>query len=515
MRNLILRRLVLIAAAVACAAAPAPAQQLTLDLAKGLKAQAAGETVEAKLGAGAKLIRTTDGAFAQPGPKGSALIVPVPSKLWKAQGTLSFQMRLSRTIRWSDEKPVARTDIARCPLFTLSLLEHRKHVVLSVRMMVEGEETKALRRGATRGRLFWSHLKADKTYNLAFTWNADTGRIDVYLNGQIQQEIRLRDLWREWPEPAKPAGPLVLGGVLAPGTKREAKVSVGLVRLYDHFMNEQQVAASLKGVPNYLLAGEGCWDLPGKLDLKPYRLKLVYKADFSKPLKVVAEDKLFATEKHEKRARLPEGDDWVLEGEGKAWTKDGRCIVRSADAKRPSHLVLWNTREFPADFLLEFSMSPINSRIGLAIIFFNTRGLNGESPFALNMPYRGGVFRNYHHGPFNGYHCSYWATNPGAPGDNGILRRTTNLRKNSGFYMPACGIDRIGGAGDGPHRVRLLKVGPRIQVEARGRMALDFVDDGKAYGPVWTHPGWIGLRQMGHSRQVSYSSFKVWQVTKK
>jgi hypothetical protein len=80
--------------------------------------------------------------------------------------------------------------------------------------------------------------------------------------------------------------------------------------------------------------------------------------------------------------------------------------------------------------------------------------------------------------------------------------------------MPCVGIDRIGGEGPGPHRVRVLKVGNRIQIETRGRIAVDYTDDGKTYGPV-LKDGFIGLRQMAHSRQVSYTHFKVWKVDPK
>ena len=175
------------------------------------------------------------------------------------------------------------------------------------------------------------------------------------------------------------------------------------------------------------------------------------------------------------------------------------------------HHVLWSTRRFPKSFLLEFGVSPINANIGLTIVFFATRSLEGGSPFDLGLPKRAGNFRTYHSGALNGYHCSYWATNPA---DGGILRRTTNLRKNCGFAMPAAGIDRIGGEGPGPHRVRILKVAGKIRAETRGKLALIFDDDGKTYGPVWKD-GWIGLRQMGHSEQVSYTHFKVWKVEAK
>jgi hypothetical protein len=291
--------------------------------------------------------------------------------------------------------------------------------------------------------------------------------------------------------------------------ENEARIAVDSVRLYPGFMKESDVAALLEGRPNFPLTNEGRWDLTGSLDLSPYELELVYDTEFDKPLNWVHEDKLF---EGDQRVHLPAGKDWVLEGPGEARTEDGWCIVRSTDEERPYHLVFWNTREFPRDFLLEFGISPSNPNVGLTIVFFATRNLEGGSPFDLNAPRRAGVFKNYHSGFLNGYHTSYFATNPF---DGGILRRTTNLRKNKGFFMPAAGIDRIGGAGPGPHKVRLLKVGGKVRLETAGRTALLYDDDGETYGPVWAHSGWIGLRQMGHTRQVSYTHFKVWEVEPK
>ena len=136
------------------------------------------------------------------------------------------------------------------------------------------------------------------------------------------------------------------------------------------------------------------------------------------------------------------------------------------------------------------------------------RAVDGGSPFELGLPKRAGKFGEYIRGGLQCYHCSYWAT------VRGILRRTANLRKNPGFAMPAVGIDRIGGTGPGPHRVRLLKVGGRIQLETQGRLALVFEDDGNTHGPK-LGDGYIGLRQMAHSRRVSYTHFKVWKVEPK
>jgi len=235
------------------------------------------------------------------------------------------------------------------------------------------------------------------------------------------------------------------------------------------------------------------------LDLAPLRTALVYEADFSKPLRFATEDSLFDGDK---RARSPEGVDWVLEGKARAWVAEGRLHLKNES----DHLVFWNTREFPADFLLEFGVSPANPNCGLAIVFFAAKGAKGESLFHLDQPRRAGLFVKYTNGPLNSYHTSYWATR-----ETGEPRGTAHIRKNSGFHLVAMGKDFVAGQGAGPHRIRILKVGGKIQVEANGKMAVAWQDDGKTFGPVLAG-GLIGLRQMAYSQECSYTHLKVWEV---
>jgi hypothetical protein len=173
-------------------------------------------------------------------------------------------------------------------------------------------------------------------------------------------------------------------------------------------------------------------------------------------------------------------------------------------------MVLWSNREVPADFLLEFEMSPKDSKRGLAIIFFSAKGRDGKDIFALDKAPRRGEFRRYHSGDINCYHVSYWAVEPRTLKPRGF----SNLRKNRGFRKVASGRDPISGQGPGPHRVRLLKVGGTITLETRGRIALTWQDDGKEHGPV-LGSGKIGLRTMAHTGEVAYVSFKVWKVLPK
>lgn len=240
-------------------------------------------------------------------------------------------------------------------------------------------------------------------------------------------------------------------------------------------------------------------DVTRGLDTSKLNLELLYMADFSKSLKFTKESELFA---NGKRTRKPEGVDWVLEGNANARTENNRLFLKNDDG----HLVFWNTHEFPADVLIEFDVSPADSNKGLNIVFFAAKGRDGGSIFDLDQPKRDGKFNTYHSGAIDCYQASYWANTP-----QGEARGTAHIRKNYGFHLVAVGRDFIAGQGSGPHRVRLLKLGSRITVEVNGKIAVQWEDDGKTFGPVLKE-GLIGLRQMAHTGESSYTYFKVWAV---
>jgi len=193
--------------------------------------------------------------------------------------------------------------------------------------------------------------------------------------------------------------------------------------------------------------------------------------------------------------------DWRLEGGKRMSIAGGKLVLESEPGNRDNHLVCWLTREMPADFLLEFTMRPMNRQDGLAIVFFNTRGIHGENIFDPALKPRDGVFRQYHSSDLNGYHISYWA------GERG----TANIRKNAGFKLVATGPDRIRDApAEAFQVVRIYKRGGTIRLMVDDVVSVGWDDDGKTNGPVWTHRGWIGLRQMGHTVRCEYDYLKVY-----
>ncbi len=200
--------------------------------------------------------------------------------------------------------------------------------------------------------------------------------------------------------------------------------------------------------------------------------------------------------------------DWRLEGGRRMIVADGHLALESNEGSNHSqteanHLVCWLAREIPADFLLEFGVRPKNRRQGLNIVFFNARGLNGESIFAPTLQSRNGLFQQYHSGDLNNYHVSYWSGGRGS----------SNLRKNRGFQLAAIGEDLVEDApADRFQTIRIYKRGGMIRLTVDGRLALGYDDDGKILGPVHIHSGWIGLRQMAHTLSCEYDHLTVYPL---
>lgn len=204
--------------------------------------------------------------------------------------------------------------------------------------------------------------------------------------------------------------------------------------------------------------------------------------------------------------------DWLLEGGKSMSAANGKLVLESKDegppAKNTNHLVCWLKHEVPADFLLEFSVRPRSRQDGLNIIFFNARGIHGESIFDPSLRPRDGTFAQYHSGDLKNYHISYWACSleKGPRGD-------ANVRKNPGFHLVARGQDLVTPApAEAFQSIRLYKRGGVIRLMVDDVVGVAHDDDGKTFGPVWSHSGWIGLRQMGHTVRCEYDHLKVFPL---
>jgi hypothetical protein len=142
-------------------------------------------------------------------------------------------------------------------------------------------------------------------------------------------------------------------------------------------------------------------DATAQLDLSGYELRPLYENDFGRPQKMVREEDLIeqAGAVWRRKASPAPDAEWIAEGWGGAEVRDGRLIVapspfdtfgrpRPVEPGLRSHMVVWNRRIFPADFLLELEMSPCGSTNGLTIVLFCASGRNGEDIFDLSLPPR-------------------------------------------------------------------------------------------------------------------------------
>ena len=87
------------------------------------------------------------------------------------------------------------------------------------------------------------------------------------------------------------------------------------------------------------------------------------------------------------------------------------------------------------------------------------------------------------------------------------------MRKNAGFHLVATGNDLVVPApADSFQTIRLYKRSGAIRLMVEDVIAVAFDDDGKTYGPVWTHSGWIGLRQMAHTIRCEYDDLKIFPL---
>ena len=252
------------------------------------------------------------------------------------------------------------------------------------------------------------------------------------------------------------------------------------------------------------------------LDLSKYKLELAYSNDFSKPQKIVYEEDLVRTLANGKQLRtsMPDASAaWIAEGSGGADIRNGKLLVsplpfdkdgnQVKDQSR-SHMVVWNSQIFPADFLAEFEMNPSGSTNGLTIVFFCGTGKNGEDIFDTSLPVRSADYQNYHSGAIANYSDAYWSRNTED-------EATTNrLRKNPGFALVAQGRSLTTGSTDTKHHVRIFKYGGHIEIEIDGRVVLKWDDTGTPLGA-----GRIGFRSMEGVSLITYDNFKVWKILRK
>jgi len=259
-------------------------------------------------------------------------------------------------------------------------------------------------------------------------------------------------------------------------------------------------------------------DSTGPLDLSKYERRLVYSTNFSRRQKIAREEEFIEQSADGTWRRKGQPDpnaEWIAEGWGGVEIRDGKLRVApspfdpagrpmSVEPSQRSHIVVWNRRVFPADFLLEFEMNPCGSTSGLTLVLFCATGKNGEDIFDLSLPPRRADYKTYHSGAIANYTDSYWSRN------NEEESLSNRLRKNPGFKQVSSGPSLTTGRTDVTHRIRILKSGAHIEVEVNGTVVIKWDDPEKPLGA-----GRIGLRSMAGVTMVTYDNFKVWHITPK
>lgn len=252
------------------------------------------------------------------------------------------------------------------------------------------------------------------------------------------------------------------------------------------------------------------------IDLSLYKLTEVYTNNFQKAQKIAFE-KDFIKQNPDgtwQRTGKPDASaEWIAEGRGGVEVRNGNLRASSLPfdtAGNPitgsprSHLVIWNKNIFPADFLLEYDMSPNGSTNGLTIIFLCATGKNGEDIFDLSLPPRQADYKLYHSGALANYSDSYWSRNTETES------LTNRLRKNPGFKLVAEGKSLTTDPTDVTYHIRILKIGEHIEMEMNGKVIYRWNDPEKPLSA-----GRIGLRSMEGVSLITYDNFKVWKVSKK
>ena len=203
--------------------------------------------------------------------------------------------------------------------------------------------------------------------------------------------------------------------------------------------------------------------------------------------------------------------DFTLEGSALT-SFPGDCLrlenAESEQLGQKANYVLWCTRSFPADLLLEMAFRPVREP-GLAMLFFSASGRDGRGLFDPSLSPRTGEYVQYHHGDINAFHLSFFRRKE----KDERRFHTCNLRKSYGFYLVAQGADPIPDASDadGFYTLSLLKQGPVIRFAVDDLEILRFQDDGESFGPL-LGGGCVGLRQLA-PMIGEYSNLRVFSLS--
>ena len=379
------------------------------------------------------------------------------------QGTLAFEFRTTQTYRTGPDSALLEIDLLEIPgLARCRFLQST--TVCEVEWLWEAAV------GVESLKVEIPALPGPESYFFLFTWDATAGRFTGYVNG-----VPLRLPGTELPPWKSP--------VATEARIADEAAGVSFVSAEPRYLDPQE---SVERVPQDLRGHRGelfgvFASPPAAIDIASRRGELLYAS------KLDTADSITG---------------WVMEGPGLTSCEEGWMEMSSQRPRGPEgHIVHWCPETFPDRFVAEWEMK-ILSKTGLCIVFFAAAGPGDEDIFSPIMPQRTGIFPQYTQGGINCYHISYFANTPSAPG-----RITSNIRKNSGFYLVANGPPGIEPGSDEVHSLRLVKDSGHLQLQVDDRVVIDYTDDGSGYGPP-LGAGKIGLRQMQWT-VARYRDFRV------
>lgn len=188
-------------------------------------------------------------------------------------------------------------------------------------------------------------------------------------------------------------------------------------------------------------------------------------------------------------------EGFVLEGQAKLSFQNGCLEMENAlpaDDGQKANYVLWCPEEFPSNVRIEWDFQPLTD-IGLCILFFAARSMDGKDIFDKDLQPRTGEYALYHHGDIHTFHVSYYRRKE--PTER--VFHTCNLRKSYGFHLVAQGADPIPDARDCRdfYHMTIVKKDREVTFWINDLQIFRYSDDGETYGEA-LGGGKIGFRQL-------------------
>ncbi len=206
--------------------------------------------------------------------------------------------------------------------------------------------------------------------------------------------------------------------------------------------------------------------------------------------------------------------NWLTEGKIIAKIVNGKLLVESYDLEidNPKGNIWWK-EEFSTPFVLEFEFQSLSNE-GLAMVFWNANGINGNDIFSWE---RTGKYEEYVNSNLRAYHLSFHRFGSGI----------SNIRKAPGFHLVSSAKDPIGVNDRKKHLIQIVSAEERQKIYFDHKLVHDFIDKSepcinkqdwqhvlpcKGTGEIPTH-GAIGVRHT-QNQKAYYDNFKVYNLNK-